>query len=64
MNFLAGRSELRNAALIASKFKIDPWEVLNSTQFKWAVRQAAFQYISKLEKEESDKMKSQARKKK
>ena len=49
--------------MIAKKFKLDPWEVLTASQYQWAIRQAAFQYISKVEKEEAEKMKSKARKK-
>ena len=63
MSFLSGRSELKTAALIAHKFKLDPVDVLNATRFQWAIRIAALNYIGKLEKEEADKAKSSARKK-
>ena len=57
MNFLSARSELKTAAMIGHKFKIDPVMVLNSDRFHWAVRVAALKHIQKIEEEEAKKIK-------
>jgi hypothetical protein len=49
---------VRSAALIASRFNMDPIVVLKSNYFEWAIRSAAANYVAELEAEASAKNKA------
>lgn len=54
---LVNHGLLKQAAVIAKTFRIDPVMVLNSSQFEWQVRTAAHNYIAQEEQKEAAKIK-------
>ena len=50
---LAEHRLLKQAAVIAKTFRMDPVAVLNAPLFEWQVRVAAHNHIQQLEKESS-----------
>lgn len=55
---LTNHSLLKQAAVIAKTFRMDPIIVLNSSQFEWQVRTAAHNYIAQEEEKQAAKMKN------
>lgn len=61
--FLKSHPMLRQAALVARTFRIDPLEVLNGTIFEWQIRTAALVYVQEMEQAEADRAKSRSKRK-
>lgn len=55
--FLESHPLLKEAAVIARTFRIDPLAVLNSTLFEWNVRRAASSYVLEEERKAAESAK-------
>jgi hypothetical protein len=58
---LEEQAVLKNAAMIARTFRLDPVDVLNSSVFLWQVRVAAHNVVAEAEKQEAAKIKSKSK---
>jgi hypothetical protein len=61
---LESEANLHTAAKIAYRFNIDPVVVLQSDHFTWAVRTAAYNYITALLRRENEAAKNKNKTKK